>query len=214
MGEARLVSEKVGESRVVEVKEGEGVVIAHNKLKTVQKEERVYYGESRVVKEQELERKERRSERRSMNAKTQEVQTIKKEKIIEIIKEIPVPREKYVDVIVDVEIDILIERIIEKEKIVEKIVEVPTEKVIEIPVEEIIEIPVEKVIEVPVEIEKIVEVPYETIVEKPYDVEKENIIWNEKRIEINENEISNYPGAEVLPTRVEHRAVDLSLIHI
>ena len=46
--------------------------------------------------------------------------------------------------------------------------------------------------EVPVEIKKYVNVPFDRIVNKPYDVIKENLVWNEKIIDINENEIQIY----------------------
>lgn len=66
---------------------------------------------------------------------------------VEVIKEVPVEVEKIVEVIKEVPV----------EKIVEKIIEVPVDRIVEIPVEKI----VEKIIEVPTEkiVEKIVEVP-------------------------------------------------------
>ena len=44
----------------------------------------------------------------------------------------------------------------------------------------------ERIVEVPVEVEKYVEKPYEKIVEKPYEVLRENVIWNEKIIDVDE----------------------------
>ena len=66
---------------------------------------------------------------------------------VEVIKEVPVEVEKIVEVIKEVPV----------EKIVEKIIVVPVDRIVEIPVEKI----VEKIIEVPTEkiVEKIVEVP-------------------------------------------------------
>ena len=65
----------------------------------------------------------------------QEVEIVKKEKIIEIVKEVPVPVEKVVDVYYDVIVDVPIERTIEKERIVEVEIEKPVEKIVEIPIE-------------------------------------------------------------------------------
>ena len=66
---------------------------------------------------------------------------------VEVIKEVPVEVEKIVEVIKEVPV----------EKIVEKTIEVPVDRIVEVPVEKI----VEKIIEVPTEkiIEKIIEVP-------------------------------------------------------
>jgi len=66
---------------------------------------------------------------------------------VEVIKEVPVEVEKIVEVIKEVPV----------EKIVEKTIEVPVDRIVEVPIEKI----VEKIIEVPTEkiVEKIVEVP-------------------------------------------------------
>lgn len=45
--------------------------------------------------------------------------------------------------------------------------------------------------------------PVERIVEKPYDVIKENVIWTDRVIDIEEKDISKYPGANVLQTQVD-----------
>ncbi len=50
-------------------------------------------------------------------APNKEIEIIKREKVIEIIKEVPVPIKKYVDVHYDVIVDVPIERTIEREKI-------------------------------------------------------------------------------------------------
>ena len=208
VNQSRVISETKGQPRLLERKDIGTRVVGHNKLKSVQKDQKVYYGQSRVVNEKVLQGTERRSEMRTFSNKKQEVEKIQKEKIVEIIKEIPVPREKYVDVQVDVIVDVPVERLIEKEKIIEKRVEVPVEKVVERHIEEIVEIPVEKIIEVPVEVEKIVKVPRERIVQKPYDVVKENIIWSENKIEVDERNLHQYPHAQVLPTKVHRKTVD------
>ena len=64
--------------------------------------------------------------------------------------------------------------------------------------------PVEKVIEVPVENKVYVDKPYETIVEKPYEVLRENVIWKENIIDVDESQIGRYQNAEVLETQVEY----------
>lgn len=108
--------------------------------------------------------------------------------------------ERIVNVEYEVIVDVPIERTFEREKIIEVIVERPIEKILEIPVEEVIEIPVEKIIEVPVENKVYVEKQYDRIVEVPYDVVRENVIFDEKVLEIDEREISKYPNAKVLTT--------------
>jgi hypothetical protein len=124
--------------------------------------------------------------------------------VIEVIKEVPVPVKKYVDVIYDVEVEVPIQRTFERERIVEVVIERPIEKIIEIPVEQIVEIPVEKIIEVPVENKIYVDKEYERIVEKPYDVVRENVIFSENVISIDERDLAKYPNAKVLPTDIEY----------
>lgn len=48
-----------------------------------------------------------------------QIEQVIKEKKIEILKEIPVPVERRIDVVYDVVVDVPIERIIEREKITE-----------------------------------------------------------------------------------------------
>ncbi len=60
--------------------------------------------------------------------------------------------------------------------------------------------PVEKIVEVPVENKVFVEKPYEKIVERPYEVVRENVVWNERVVDVDERELKNYPNAEVLET--------------
>ena len=67
-----------------------------------------------------------------------------------------------------------------------------------------IEIQVEKIIEVLVENKIYVDKEYERIVEKPFDVVRENIIFNEKMIEIDESDIKKYKDAKVLETIVDY----------
>ena len=56
----------------------------------------------------------------------------------------------------------------------------------------------------PVEVQKFVERPYETIVEKPYEVIRENVVWNERIIDVDEADIGRYQDADVLDTEVEY----------
>ena len=67
-----------------------------------------------------------------------------------------------------------------------------------------IEIQVEKIIEVLVENKIYVDKEYERLVEKPFDVVRENIIFNEKMIEIDESDIKKYKDAKVLETIVDY----------
>ena len=60
------------------------------------------------------------------------------------------------------------------------------------------EIPVEKIIEVPVENKVYVDKEYETIVEKPYEVIRENVVWNERILDVDEKDVGRYKDAQVL----------------
>ena len=193
--EGRLVSESEGQKRVVEIREGQQVT----------KSETVTMGETRVVREVELQKTYREQARTEMRTQEQDVEFVKRDKIIEIVKEVPVRVERYVDRIVDIYVDVPIERTIEKEKITEVVVEKPIEKIVEIPIEQIYEIPVEKIIEKPVEIQKFVEVPVERIINKPYDVVRENIIWQDRIIDVEERHVKNYKGAQVLDMVVDYQ---------
>ena len=42
----------------------------------------------------------------------------------------------------------------------------------------------------------------------PYDVERENIIFTEKVIDVQEGDLSRYDGAKVLETQIEYQHVD------
>ena len=191
VGEARLVSESMGEARLVDVRAREDRVI----------EERVYEGESRIVGERELKR-ERKSETRQCSRREIEVDLVRREKVVEIIKENAVPYEEYVDVAYDVVVDVPIQRTIEREVITETLVEIPIEKVVEVPVEQLIEVPLERVVEVPVEVKRFVEVPVERLVPRPFDSIRENVVYTERIIDVDERDVGDYPDAEVLPTTV------------
>ncbi len=45
------------------------------------------------------------------------------------------------------------------------------------------------------EVIKYVDKPYETIVEKPYEVIRENVIWNERIIDVDERDVNRYDNA-------------------
>lgn len=179
---------------VVDVKQGQDRIVS----------EKVTDGGVRVVNEREL-RRQRKSETREIKRIDVTEEKVKKEKVIELIKEKPVPVEVYVDTVYDVVIDVPVERTIEKEVIHEVTVEKKIEKVIEIPVEQIVEIPVETVIERPVEQKVFVEVPHETVKKVPFDVFRENVIYRENYIDVDESEVNRYPGATVLSTAVDYQ---------
>lgn len=88
--------------------------------------------------------------------------SIKNDRVLEKIVEVPV--EKIVEKLVEVPVEKVVEKLVEVpvEKVVEKLVEVPVEKI----VEKVVEVPVETRVEVPVEkiVEKIVEVPADTYI--------------------------------------------------
>lgn len=58
-----------------------------------------------------------------------------------------------------------------------------------------VEIPVEKIVEVPVENKVYVDKPYEKIVEVPYEVIREDVHFNERILDVDENDIGRYPDA-------------------
>lgn len=62
--------------------------------------------------------------------------------------------------------------------------------------------------EVPVERISYVKKPVEKIVEKPYDVFKENIVYKNKYIDIDEKDIYRYPNCEREKTFVQKKYVD------
>lgn len=202
--ESQVVKEIVGTPRVVSTRQGQPSVISHQVHEAIQKEETVMEGASRVVREVELAH-QKHEVRKETRVDEVNIETVKREKYIEVIKEKPVPVNKYVDVQYDVIVDIPIERTIEREKYTDIVVEKPIEKIVEIPVEQIIEIPVERVIEVPVEYKKIVEVPVSKIVEKPFEVIKENVIWNDRIVDIDEADAHKYPTLDRLQTQVHYQ---------
>jgi len=200
----RIISQHEMAPRLVSTKEGERTVVDVRAKEQIIKEERVFEGETRVVAERELKR-ERKSETRQMKKEEVTTEVIKKERVIEMIKEKPVPYETFVDVVYDVQIDVPIERTIERERIIEVTVEKPIEKIIEIPIEQIIEIPVEKIVEKPVETKRYVDKPFTTIKERPYDVIKENIIYNEKVVDVDERDVGRWGrDVEVLKPEVHY----------
>jgi hypothetical protein len=202
--ESHVVKEIVGTPRVVSTRQGQPSVISHQVHEAITKEETVTEGTTRVVREVELSR-QKHEVRKETKLDEVDIETIRKEKYIEVIKEKPVAVEKYVDVQYDVIVDVPIERTIEREKYTDILVEKPIEKIVEVPYEQIIEIPVERVIEVPVEYKRHVEVPFEKVVERPYDVVKENVIWNDRIVDIDEADAYKYPTLEKLRTQVHYQ---------
>lgn len=188
----------------MEVREGQPTVVDVREREARVVEERVWEGERRIVSEKEMAKTKRESVHMAVTTDRPQIETLQRQKVVEIIKEKPVPYETVVDVRYDVVVDVPVERTIEKERIIETLVEKPIEKTIEIPVEQIIEIPVEKIIEKPIQIQKYVERPYERIVQAPYEVLRENLIYKDRVIDVDEREVSRYPQASVLPTTVEY----------
>ena len=199
-----LVNQREGKPTIIETREGKGVVIDVIERESRIINETMTWGESKIVNEREIKR-ERPSQTREVKKENITTDVLKKNREVELIREVAIPVEKYIDVTYDVVIDVPIERTIEKEIITEVVVEKPIEKVVEVVIEQEIEIPVEKVVEVPVEIKRNVEVPFERIVNKPYEVIKENINYRQKIVDVNENEIHRYGNADqVLPTDVKY----------
>jgi hypothetical protein len=208
----RSVTVNVGEGRVVETRQGRNSHVIGVKQGESKFIEERYVGERVVnITENRLEERiissQRPQARRSVKAvETWEdepiIEEVVVEKEIEVIVEKKVPVERYVDVEYEVIVEKPIEKIIEKEIEIEKIMEREVEKIIEVPIEKIIEIPVERIIEKPVEIEKRVEVPYERIVERKVEDIHENIVYHDQYLDVDVNQLHNYPNAEILPTEV------------
>lgn len=117
------------------------------------------------------------------------------EKIIEVVKEVPVEVEKIVEIekIVEVIKEVPVEVIIEKtggEQEKQVIKEVIVEKRVEIPVDRIVEVPVEVIVEV----EKIVEVPIKN---------DEQLKKLERKIEILEAELELEKNRNYEPKKIE-----------
>ena len=201
----RVVDMRQGRGTVVETRQGQATVVDVIEKEGRVVNEKVIIGESKIVNERELKRN-RPSLTRDIKREEITTDIVKTNKTIELIKEVGVPVETYIDVVYDVVVDIPIERTIEREQITEVVVEKPIEKVIEVIVEQEIEIPVEKVIEVPVEIKREVQVPRERIVQVPYDVVRENYNYRERIIDVPEHEIGRFDKVDqILPTEVDYR---------
>ena len=200
----RNVYSEYGPSRVVQTIEGEPNVRYQN-LEPRMISQKTWEGGMRQIGERQLSHERISGVQNTLTIAQPAVESKKKEKYIEYIKEIPVPVNKYVDVKYDVVVDVPIERVFEKEKITEVMVERPVEKIVEVPVQQIVEIPVEKIIERPVEQTRYVEKPYERVVERPYEVVKENLIYRDKIIDIDERDLHRYPSAERLQTKVNYQ---------
>jgi hypothetical protein len=208
---AKLVSVTEGQAQLIGVSEGQGVVVGFNKKESYVTDIRTREGETKVVQERELERTVRRSVMHKTEATEQEVIHEKVEKIVEIVKNVPVPVEKYVDVEVEIIVDIPIERIIEKEKIIEKVIEVPEERIIEVPIEQIVEKPMKKVYEIDVEVPKYVEVVKEKKVRQVVKNPVEKVNYSYRTIDVDEAELFRYrnqQNTEILQTNVNIQNVD------
>ena len=208
---ARVVSVIEGKGHLVEVNEGEGRVIDMIKKEGYITDIKTFEGETRIVEERELERSVRKSVVHMRKPEEQQVIVEKREKIIEIIKHVPVPVEKYVDVEVEIIVDIPIERTIEIEKIIEKIIEVPEERITEIPIEKIIEVPRKKVYQVDVEVPRTVEVIVEKVVKQVIRNPVEKINYTYRTIECSESDLHKYQHqhhVEIMDTQVNLENVD------
>ena len=199
-----LIGMKEGQPTVVELRQGQATLVDVIEKESKIINEKVTLGEVRIVNERELKR-ERVSQTREIKKENITTDVIKEKKTIELVKEVGIPTEKYIDVVYDVIVDVPIERTIEKEVITEVVVEKPIEKIIEIVVEQEIEVPVEKIIEVPIEMKREVRVPVEKYVHVPYEVVKENIQYREHIIDVDEADLHRYNKIDqVLPTEVDY----------
>lgn len=204
--EGKVVSERLGEPRIISEQEGQKRIISTQALQAHVVKETTVTGQSKVVSEVEGQ-KVRMSEHRKASSQEVEVEVVKRDKIVEIIKEMPVRVERVVDVPYDVIVDVPIQRTIERERITNIVKEIPIEKIVEVPINQIIERPVEKIVEKQVEIQKFVEVPVERVVERPYEVIRENITWQDRFVDIDEGELGKYPQFDRLPTDVRYEEV-------
>ena len=106
-----------------------------------------------------------------------EVVEVQVEKVVEVVKEVPVE----VEVVKEVQVERVVEVV--KEVPLEVVKEVPVEVVKEVPVEKVVEVEVEVVREVPVEVEVVKEVVKEVPVEKVVtkEVVKEVVVTKRSR---------------------------------
>ncbi len=199
---------------VVDIKEGVSRVIGER------------YNEGRIVREYTRNLQERviqpdfiPQERiiRKSNRQEEEEEPIFVEKfvdkMVDVIVERKVPRERIVEVPYDVIVERPIERIIEKEIEIEKIVHKEIEKTVEVPIEKIVEIPVEEIIEQPVEVKKYINVPYETVSERMVEDIHENIIYHDQIQEVDYKNLHQFRNFKQLPkeTRVSERRVEVDV---
>lgn len=199
-----LVGMKEGQPTVVELRQGQATLVDVIEKESKVVNEKVTFGEVRIVNERELKR-ERVSQTREIKKENITTDVIREKKTIELVKEVGVPIERYIDVVYDVIVDVPIERTIEKEVITEVVVEKPIEKIIEIVVEQEIEVPVQKIVEVPIQTMRELQVPVERYVHVPYDVVKENIQYREHIIDVKEADLHRYSKIDqVLPTEVDY----------
>lgn len=123
-------------------------------------------------------------------------------KVIEVLKQKPVPVSRIVNVPTNKIVDVPIERLIEKEMITEVVLDKPYETVIQTEVPQIYDVFTEKLVKVPVEKITYVDKPFETVVQKPYEVIKERVSVRNKYVDVEEKDVGLFPNAEVLPTKV------------
>lgn len=133
---------------------------------------------------------------------SQEIEVLQRPRLVELLKTEGYPVPQYVDVVRDVFVDMPVERLIERPVLEDVFVERLVERVVEVPVEQLIEHTVERVVERPVERRRVVERAVERCVEVPYDVFTENIIVQERVIDVREEDLHCFPDAERLPTEV------------
>ena len=196
---------EAGQGRVVGISEGNITQVRQVEYPPRIISQQTYEGSLVQVAERELTREISSTSTGALTVSQPSVETRQKQKVVEYVKEVPVPVNRYVDVKYDVVVDVPVERIFEKEKIKEIHIERPVEKIVQVPVKQIVEIPVEKIIERPVETTRIVETPIERTVARPYEVIRENLIYRDRVVDIDERDLYLYPNSSILPTEVNYR---------
>lgn len=200
-GEAVVKSTRQGRnSRVIGQVEVGSKVVAENYSENIIGE-RLNHLPERIVS---MAPKIRASVKRTMQTTEEECLFVEKvvEKPVEVVVERQVPRTVYRDVAYEQIIERPIERIIEKQIIVEKVVEREIEKTVEVPIEKIVEIPIEEVVEQPVPVIVYKDIPVEKLVTKTVIENIDNVIYNERQIDVDAADLHLYPNAHVLPTEV------------
>ncbi len=202
-----LVSQREGRSSVVGTRELGSRVVGERYL---EKGEKITYHQlPEIVHDNKPILGARRSVRQ-VETMEEEAVIVEKyvDKPVEVIVERKVPREVIVEVPYDIIVEKPVEKIIEKEIEIEKLIEKEVEKTVHVPIEKIVQIPIEQIEERHVPFTRYVDVPYERIQRREVQEQHENIVYDDKLITCDINEVRNYPNAIVLDKEIKTETIN------